>query len=49
MTHFETYSDLPLHHRDPFDRMVIAQAQVEDLLVVSKDEAFTDYDVELLW
>lgn len=47
--HFETYTKLPLHHRDPFDRMMIAQAQVEDLSVVSKDEAFTDYNIDLLW
>ena len=47
--HFETYADLPLHHRDPFDRMMIAQAQVEDLVVVSKDEAFSEYDIGLLW
>jgi PIN domain nuclease of toxin-antitoxin system len=40
---------LPLRHRDPFDRMMIAQARVEDLSVVSKDEAFADYDIDLLW
>ena len=49
VAHYKTYTDLPLHHRDPFDRMMIAQAKVEDLLVVSKDEAFADYDIELLW
>ena len=47
--HFEMYTDLPLHHRDPFDHMMIAQAQVEHLSVVSKDEAFADYDIDLLW
>lgn len=47
--HFDTYTNLPLHHRDPFDRMIIAQAQVEALSVVSKDEAFADYDIDLLW
>ena len=47
--HFDTYTDLPLHHRDPFDRMSIAQAQVEALSVVSKDEAFANYDIDLLW
>ena len=49
IAHFETYTGLPLHHRDPFDRMMIAQAQIEDLQVVSKDEAFEEYDIELLW
>ncbi len=36
---------LPLHHRDPFDRMLIAQAQLEDLTIVTSDAAFDDYDV----
>lgn len=40
---------LPLHHRDPFDRMLIAQAQVEDLTLVSSDSAFSQYEVPLLW
>lgn len=47
--HFEAYTTLPLHHRDPFDRLMIAQAQVGDLIVVTKDEAFTDYGIDLLW
>ena len=47
--HFEMYTNLPLHHRAPFDRMIIAQAQVEDLSVVSKDEAFADCDIDFLW
>ena len=40
---------LPLHHRDPFDRMLIAQAQVEGVAVITSDEAFVDYEVEILW
>jgi PIN domain nuclease of toxin-antitoxin system len=40
---------LPLHHKDPFDRMLIAQANAEDLFVVSKDEIFKAYPVKLLW
>lgn len=36
---------LPLHHRDPFDRLLIAQAQCEDLTVVTADRAFAAYDV----
>ena len=39
---------LPLHHRDPFDRMVIAQAQRVDAVVVTRDRAFADYDVKVL-
>jgi len=40
---------LPLHHRDPFDRMLIAQAQHENISILSNDEAFEAYDVEVLW
>ena len=41
---------LPLHHRDPFDRMLIAQAQVEDMTLVSADSMFKQYsDISLVW
>ncbi|MGA7416565.1 MAG: type II toxin-antitoxin system VapC family toxin [Acidimicrobiales bacterium] len=40
--------DLPAHHGDPFDRMLIAQAQIERAILVSVDERFSAYDVELL-
>ncbi len=40
---------LPLHHRDPFDRMLVAQAKVSELTVVSVDEAFDLYGVPRLW
>jgi len=40
---------LPSHHRDPFDRMLIAQAQCERLKLVSIDGVFSDYDVEVIW
>lgn len=39
---------LPLHHRDPFDRLLVAQAQVEDLPIMTADRAFALYDVEVL-
>ena len=39
---------LPAHHSDPFDRMLIAQAQAEGLTLVSVDRRFPAYDVELL-
>lgn len=38
--------ELPPHHRDPFDRVLIAQAQRESLVVVTEDAAFARYDVE---
>jgi PIN domain nuclease of toxin-antitoxin system len=40
---------LPLHHRDPFDRLLIAQASVEGLAVVSVDSVFAKYDVRRIW
>ena len=40
---------LPLHHRDPFDRMLIAQASVNDLTIVTRDLYFPDYGVPVLW
>ncbi len=41
--------ELPEHHRDPFDRMLVAQAQAEDMRLVSCDKALQGYDVKLLW
>ncbi len=40
---------LPLFHKDPFDRLLIAQAQLEKLKLVTVDRRFADYDVEILW
>jgi PIN domain nuclease of toxin-antitoxin system len=39
---------LPRHHRDPFDRMLIAQAQVEGLTLVTRDRSLTAYEVAIL-
>ncbi len=39
---------LPPHHSDPFDRMLIAQARAETLTLISVDNRFPKYDVELL-
>ncbi len=41
-------SGLPVHHRDPFDRLIIAQAMVENLTVVTADSRFMAYGVELV-
>jgi PIN domain nuclease of toxin-antitoxin system len=41
---YEVFS-LPLHHLDPFDRLLIAQARIDDLSIVTADDAFTRYDV----
>ena len=40
---------LPEHHRDPFDRMLVAQARARDLVLVSRDLALEPYDVQILW
>lgn len=40
---------LERHHRDPFDRMLIAQSQIEGVPIVTQDAAFAAYEVELLW
>ena len=40
---------LPVHHRDPFDRLLIAQAVVEGMTLVSRDEVFGAYGVETVW
>lgn len=40
---------LPHHHRDPFDRLLIAQAQLERLPIVTADDVFDDYDVTVVW
>lgn len=45
--HAENAGSLPRHHDDPFDRMLIAQAQAEQLVLVSYDPAFRDYDIAL--
>ena len=39
---------LPMHHRDPFDRLLIAQARSEGLAVVTADRRFTHYDIEVI-
>jgi PIN domain nuclease of toxin-antitoxin system len=41
--------ELPHHHRDLFDRLLIAQARVERLPILTADPAFADYDVDVTW
>jgi PIN domain nuclease of toxin-antitoxin system len=48
-TDTDRYLDLPLHHRDPFDRILIAQAINNSLMVVSADPAFDAYSIQRLW
>lgn len=48
LKHIETFGYLPLHHRDPFDRMLVAQAQTDQLTLVTRDSKLVEYDVEIL-
>lgn len=47
--HIVQTTALPLHHRDPFYRLLIAQVQLESLTLLSRDGVFPEYEVELLW
>lgn len=49
MAHVTSVETLPLHHRDPFDRILVAQAIHERLKLVSADVAFDQYGVSRLW
>ena len=47
--HILTNALLPFYHRDPFDRLIIAQAKREGYSVISKDHEFEKYEVNLIW
>ena len=47
--HIYALGDLPPHHGDPFDRLLIGQANIEEALLVSADKKFSDYPVRVLW
>jgi PIN domain nuclease of toxin-antitoxin system len=49
LRHVAMVAELPFHHRDPFDRMLVAQALADDLALVSADPAFAAYGVRLVW
>jgi PIN domain nuclease of toxin-antitoxin system len=49
LSHILALHNLPNHHRDPFDRMLIAQAQVENLVLISDDPMFAKYSIEVIW
>lgn len=49
VSHTSQLTTLPEHHRDPFDRLIIAQAIVENFPIVGNDSAFDDYGVNRLW
>lgn len=49
LSHVVTGAALPLHHKDPFDRLLVAQAQVEHAVLVTADESIRRYGGALLW
>jgi len=49
LRHTLQLTELPLHHKDPFDRLLVAQAQVEGAALVSGDAALRHYAVTILW
>ena len=49
MSHALHVHSLPIHHRDPFDRMLVAQSQVEGLPILTSDPQIAKYDVDVVW
>lgn len=47
--HCSRLGNLPIHHRDPFDRMLVVQAQHARVPILSADSKFSAYDVEIVW
>ncbi len=48
-THLYPIASLPYYHKDPFDRLIIAQGMVEGITIVTDDQAFQRYEVRMLW
>jgi len=49
LSHIAQLRHLPQHHKDPFDRIIIAQALVENMMIVSADKAFSEYEAKVYW
>ena len=49
LSHVIEATSLPFHHRDPFDRMLIAQSKIENIPVISSDSVFDKYGVTRVW
>ena len=49
LDHAAAVETLPWHHRDPFDRLLVAQADTDGLTIVSQDELLVPYGVSLVW
>ena len=49
ISHAVNIRDLPQHHKDPFDRMLISQSQIEDMPLITGDKLISKYKIELIW
>jgi PIN domain nuclease of toxin-antitoxin system len=49
LAHVSLVETLPLHHRDPFDRLLIAQTTIEQMSIVSVDSVFDEYTITRIW
>lgn len=49
VTHIGQVAVMPFHHRDPFDRLIVAQALVEKVPIVGRDQSFDNYGVQRIW
>ena len=47
--HTGIVATLPFHHRDPFDRLIIAQSKIEDMPIIGQDATFDDYGITRIW
>jgi PIN domain nuclease of toxin-antitoxin system len=49
LDHASRSGDLPVHHRDPFDRLLVAQALIEGAVLISRDSVMARYGVPVIW
>lgn len=49
LSHLLAYDELPLHHRDPFDRLLVAQARALEVPIITADPNFAQYQLEVIW
>ncbi len=47
--HLIKVADLPFYHKDPFDRLIISQAIIENLPIISSDRNFDNYEIKYIW
>lgn len=47
--HLINVAELPFHHKDPFDRLLISQSMIENISIISSDSSFQNYKVDVIW